>query len=153
MSNASSSPDTNLLFSFAMKAARAELGLSQAMLAEKTGLSVTTVNHTERCTSRPDLTTLEKIAAALNNNVSQMLLQGKLLMVRETESTRKRLAVNLKKLRKERKLTQTELAVKSGLSLSTISCVELGKSAATVDALHQMAVSLDVDVQDLFDMK
>ena len=61
-------------------------------------------------------------------------------------------AINLRKLRKERKLTQEDLESEN-VSRSMISLVELVKTDLTVSTVKAIADSLGVTVKDLFDFE
>ena len=57
----------------------------------------------------------------------------------------------IKSLRKERKLSQPQLAVGAGLSISTIYFLELGYEERTTEETRQkLATFFDCDVNDLF---
>ncbi|MGE0852620.1 MAG: helix-turn-helix domain-containing protein [Hyphomicrobiaceae bacterium] len=58
---------------------------------------------------------------------------------------RRILARNLKRLRKERGLTQEELADLAGLNRNYVGMIERQENAATVDTLEALAKSLQVD--------
>jgi transcriptional regulator with XRE-family HTH domain len=58
---------------------------------------------------------------------------------------RRILARNLKRLRKERGLTQEELADLAGLNRNYVGMIERKENAATVDTLEALAKSLQVD--------
>jgi transcriptional regulator with XRE-family HTH domain len=58
---------------------------------------------------------------------------------------RRILARNLKRLRKERGLTQEELADLAGLNRNYVGMIERRENAATVDTLEALAKSLQVD--------
>ncbi len=60
-------------------------------------------------------------------------------------SLRRTLALNLKRLRRERKLTQEELADLAGLNRNYVGMIEREENAATVDILEQLAEALQVD--------
>lgn len=60
-------------------------------------------------------------------------------------SLRRTLALNLKRLRRERKLTQEELADLAGLNRNYVGMIEREENAATVDILEQLAKALQVD--------
>lgn len=62
----------------------------------------------------------------------------------------KRLAENLKKIRKEKKLTQFELAEKAGVSDETIKNIEVCRAWASEKTLSQITEALDVDICKLF---
>lgn len=61
-----------------------------------------------------------------------------------------RLAENLKRFRKERKLTQFQLAEKAGISDETIKNIELCKTWTSEKTLAQITEVLDIDVSMLF---
>lgn len=61
-----------------------------------------------------------------------------------------RLAENLKRFRKERKLTQFQLAEKAGISDETIKNIELCKTWTSEKTLVQITEVLDIDVAVLF---
>ena len=54
-------------------------------------------------------------------------------------------------VRKEHSMTLRLLARKTSLSVSLLSQIELGKSAASVSSMHKIAVALGVPLADLFD--
>ena len=60
------------------------------------------------------------------------------------------LGARLRTLRKERQLTLKQLAGKTALSVSLISQIELGKSAASVSTLRKLAAALASTLSDLF---
>lgn len=62
----------------------------------------------------------------------------------------RRLAENLKRLRKERKLTQFELAEKANISEAMIKSVELCLSWPSEKTLTQLAEALEVDILKFF---
>jgi len=61
------------------------------------------------------------------------------------------LGSRLRTLRKERTLTLKQLANKTALSVSLISQIELGKSAASVSTLRKLSTALGVSMSDLFE--
>ncbi len=144
-------PDTTTQKSFAlaMKARREALSLSQHKLADLTGLSVTTINHTEKSKTSSDLATLEKIAFALNSNVAELLAEGLKILGSDTGFIRNVLADNVKKLRRKKGLSQTDLALKSRLSLSTVQSVEYAKRSASIDVVAALALPLAVHPYEL----
>jgi DNA-binding XRE family transcriptional regulator len=56
----------------------------------------------------------------------------------------------VRRLRRERELTQGQVAQKAGLNLTTISHVETGSVSPTVETLEKLARALDVGVVELF---
>ena len=63
---------------------------------------------------------------------------------------RKRVAENIRKIRKQKKMTQFELAEKSDLSEATIKSIELAHSYPEEKTLCQITDALDIDVVKLF---
>lgn len=61
-----------------------------------------------------------------------------------------RLAENLKRIRKERKLTQFELAEKAGISDETVKNIELCKTWTSEKTLSQLTEALEIDIHSLF---
>lgn len=57
----------------------------------------------------------------------------------------------IKEAREERRLTQEELAKKSGVSRPTIVALESGKTEdVKISTLQKLAAALDMTVQDIF---
>ena len=54
-------------------------------------------------------------------------------------------------VRRERSMTLRQLARKTSLSVSLLSQIELGKSAASISSMHKIAFVLGVPLADLFD--
>jgi transcriptional regulator with XRE-family HTH domain len=63
---------------------------------------------------------------------------------------RERLSKNLQTLRRERSLSQEDLAHKAGIHQTYLSGVESGKRNPSVLVLDRIAKALDVDIVDLF---
>lgn len=60
------------------------------------------------------------------------------------------LAKNIKKLRKQHKLSQEELAKKAGITYSTLIKIESGANKnPTIKTLHKIAKAFDVNIDDL----
>ncbi len=57
----------------------------------------------------------------------------------------------IRQQRKERSLTLKQLANRTGLSVSLISQIELGKSAASMSTLHKLATALGVRMTSFFE--
>ena len=62
----------------------------------------------------------------------------------------KRLAENLKRIRKGKKLTQFELAEKAGISDETVKNIELCKTWTSEKTLSQITEALNIDIHSLF---
>ena len=78
-------------------------------------------------------------------------IREKGLVVDAEERVNQLLGARIRSLRKERTLTLRQLANKTALSVSLISQIELGKSAASVATLRKLAVALGVSLSGLFD--
>ncbi|QOF75462.1 helix-turn-helix transcriptional regulator (plasmid) [Aminobacter sp. SR38] len=62
---------------------------------------------------------------------------------------RLRLGLNVRRLRKERELSQERLSVLSGFSRAYVSSVETGRRNATLDTLEVLARTLGVEEWEL----
>lgn len=60
------------------------------------------------------------------------------------------LAINLRKYRQEKGLTQEQLAAESGVASEYISRLEAGKRNPTIAIVEKLAKALDVKIDDLF---
>ena len=63
---------------------------------------------------------------------------------------RKRVAKNLKRIRKKKHITQAELARKAYVDRSFISTIETGKSSISLDTLYKLKKILKVDFKQFF---
>lgn len=59
------------------------------------------------------------------------------------------MAVNLRRIRHDKKITQEELADRSGLSARYIGAIERGAVSASITILGKLAIALDVDPCEL----
>jgi transcriptional regulator with XRE-family HTH domain len=59
------------------------------------------------------------------------------------------MAINMRRLRYDKKLTQEELAARSGLSMRYVGSIERGTVSASVSVLGKVAEALGVDPGDL----
>ncbi len=84
-------------------------------------------------------------------SVIQRAVREKGLMVDAEERVNQVLGARIRELRKGRSLTLKQLANKTRLSVSLISQIELGKSAASVSTLRKLATALGVTLSSLFD--
>lgn len=66
---------------------------------------------------------------------------------------RKRIGWNVKRLRKEREITQEDFATDSGFDRGYISGVERGVRNPSILVLERIANALDADVTDLLDAR
>lgn len=68
----------------------------------------------------------------------------------EIEEIQKRVSENLRKLRKTKKMTQFDLAVKSDMSEAMIKNIELNRSWPSEKTLSQITKALEIDIYQLF---
>jgi DNA-binding NtrC family response regulator len=73
------------------------------------------------------------------------------LVVDAEERLNQMIGAKLRALRMENRLTLKQVANKTGLSVSLISQIELGKSAASVSTLQKLATALRVKMSYLFE--
>ncbi|MFI3300241.1 MAG: helix-turn-helix transcriptional regulator [Candidatus Gastranaerophilales bacterium] len=69
------------------------------------------------------------------------------------ENTIKKLGHKVRILRMDREFSQELLAEKSNLNRSFVGLLERGKTNVTIKNLEQIANSLEIDIQCLFDFK
>ena len=62
---------------------------------------------------------------------------------------RARVGLNLQQARRERGLSQEELAHRADVHQTYLSGVERGRRNPTVTVLHKIAAALDLDIEDL----
>ncbi len=89
---------------------------------------------------------LEQLRSVIHRAVRE-----KGLMVDAEERVNQLLGAKIRQLRRERSLTLKQLANKTTLSVSLISQIELGKSAASVSTLRKLATALGVSMSHLFE--
>jgi transcriptional regulator with XRE-family HTH domain len=66
---------------------------------------------------------------------------------------RERVGLNLQRLRREKGLSQEELADRAGIHQTYLSGVERGKRNPTVVVLQRIAEALDADIADLVERR
>ena len=67
-----------------------------------------------------------------------------------TRSARRILARNLRRIRRERELSQDELAAEATVRQALVSAIEVGNANPTVDSLERLAIALGVSINELF---
>ncbi len=68
----------------------------------------------------------------------------------ESKEIQQRMAENLRKIRKSKKMTQLELAIKCDMSEAMIKNIELNRSWPSENTLAQITNALEIDVYRLF---
>lgn len=66
-------------------------------------------------------------------------------------SFRQNLGIQISKIRIEKKMTQENLALESGISRSHIAMIETGKRDITISALFKISRALNVSLQKVFE--
>lgn len=67
------------------------------------------------------------------------------------KTTRELLGARIKELRKRKGITQEQLAEKVDLATRYISLIEVGRSSPSLETIENIASTLEVELQDLFD--
>lgn len=83
--------------------------------------------------------------------VIRRAIRDKGLMIDAAERLNQQIGATVRGMRKDRDLTLKQLANKTGLSVSLISQIELGKSAASIATLHKLSAALGVPMSQLFE--
>ena len=68
----------------------------------------------------------------------------------ETQEIQQRLSENLRKIRKSKKLTQLDLAIRCDMSEAMIKNIELNRSWPSDRTLSQITNALEIDIYKLF---
>lgn len=125
---------------------RLERNLKQADLAIKTNISRVSIGNYERGDRIPNADALKAIANALNVSVNDLIYDDTLVEPCNSMN----IGDTLKQKRKIAKLTQKELADKSGISISYIQQLEYGmKENPGIEVLRSIANALNVSINDL----
>lgn len=64
---------------------------------------------------------------------------------------KEKFGIRLRELRKEKGLSQEELALKSGLNRSYISGIEKGKRNVSLEVMEKLAGAMDIEIRELID--
>lgn len=64
---------------------------------------------------------------------------------------KEKFGIRLKTLRKEKGLSQEELALKSGLNRPYISAIEKGKRNVSLEVMEKLAGAMDKEIRELID--
>src|SRR6202161_4181408 len=123
-------------FGESMRASRLEAHLSQVRLSGATGLDRAAISFLERAERAPDLSTLIRVARALQTTPAQLLSGVGLAPGRahrpqaraqeQSSETGSRFGANLRAARKEASLSQDTLAYEADVDRAAISVYERG---------------------------
>jgi transcriptional regulator with XRE-family HTH domain len=143
-----------------VRAAREALGLSIEEAAERMEIDARHLRRIEASESDVRVGSLLRIARGLGVSGSVLLARAEALAPRAVversaqgatgeaqdlvSAGPERVAANVVALRRGKRLTQSELAEKAGLSLFTVQSIERGRHAATLRSLTALARALDI---------
>ncbi len=142
-----------------VRAAREALGISIEEAAERMELDARHLRRIESSETDVRVGSLLRIARGLGVSGSVLLARAEALTARaiaplqgngeagvpgRTSPGPDRVAANVVALRRGKRLTQSELALRAGLSLFTVQSIERGRHAATLRSLTALAAALDV---------
>lgn len=111
---------------------RQKKGISQSELAEKAGISAAYLCHIEKGKVLPAVSTLRAIARALDVCTDDIILSAN------------HVGYKIKKIRRERKLTQADLAARAGVSTGLIGQIESGRVEPSIKTLEKIASALSL---------
>lgn len=123
---------------------RQDRNFTQKELAEKTGLAEITIRKIENGLIDPRKSTIQKIAKALEINISELM---------DFESHEQSIGDNIKKIRKSKGMLQKDLANKIGVSEARVAHYEQNYRNPTIATLKKIADALEVDVKQLYGEK
>lgn len=118
---------------------RKNLKLSQYELADRLGFSRGKLANYEQGTRQPDFDTLEKIADFFDVSTDYLLGREDSQINQETSNSPTVLGKRLRSLRKEKKLTQQDLASFINVTHVSISGYESGRRSPDTDTLQKLA--------------
>lgn len=132
---------------------RIKAGLSQNDVAEKLNYSPQLVSLWEKDKAQPDLRIISKYAYLLNIDLKGFInCENKLRnkSCSEFEFDIDRFSNNLKVLRKEKKLLQSEIAKELGTNVKTIGAWENGLSTPSIDAFVSLCALFNKSYNELY---
>lgn len=128
---------------------RKNLKLSQYELADRLGFSRGKLANYEQGTRQPDFDTLEKIADFFGVSTDYLLGREDSQINQETGNSPTVLGKRLRSLRKEKNLSQKELAERIGVSNVVLSRYELDDRKPDFDTLEKIADFFNVTIDYL----
>lgn len=143
-----------------MRAARLEAGLSQVGLSQATRLDRAAISFLERAERAPDLSTLIRVARALDVTPAELLtgvgLTGRRAFKlaqpeRPPAEPGQRFGVNLRSARNAAELSQEALAYDADVDRAAISVYERGGREPNLRTVLKLARALELSPQALLD--
>lgn len=127
-----------------LKQLRIEKDLTQKELANMLMVSTITIQNYENNRRQPNIETLNKIANALNVNVSELISDKANLQISTNT-----LGENIKRIRKKRGLTQKQLSEKINKHERMVQKYETGNVIPSIEMVNNIALALDTDISKL----
>lgn len=127
-------------FNNQLKTLRQEYNLSQQELADKIGISKSSINMYERGEREPGIETVKRIADFFNVDVDYLFGVSDVKKRREFKVIRinKSIAHNIQHHREQANLSQKELADLLGIDEAVVADLESGKSTLKKDMLYKI---------------
>ena len=127
-------------FNNQLKTLRQEYNLSQQELADKIGISKSSINMYERGEREPGIETVKRIADFFNVDVDYLFGVSDIKKRREFKVTRtnKSIAHNIRHHREQSNLSQKELADLLGIDEAVVADLESSKSTLKKDMLYKI---------------
>lgn len=129
--------------------------LSQESLCEAVGLSRSAVAQLERCAANPLLSTLERLAAALDIDVRDLFrAEAESTLLKSDQPALVRAGGNVARLRKKigkRGMSQETLSKLSGHFRTYVTELEMGRASPAVADLESIAEHIGVQAIDLLE--
>ena len=127
-------------FNSQLKILRQEYNLSQQELADKIGISKSSINMYERGEREPGIETVKRIADFFNVDVDYLFGVSDIKKRREFKviRTNKSIAHNIRHHREQADLSQKELADLLGVTEAEVADLESGKSTLKKDLLYKI---------------
>ena len=127
-------------FNNQLKTLRQEYNLSQQELADKIGISKSSINMYERGEREPGIETVKRIADFFNVDVDYLFGVSDIKKRREFKVTRtnKSIAHNIRHHREQANLSKKEFADLLGVDETTITDLESGSAALKKDMLYKI---------------
>lgn len=127
-------------FNNQLKTLRQETGLSQQELANKIGISKSSINMYERGEREPGIETLKRMADFFNVDIDYLL--GKSQVKRKTVKiknySQKVIAKNIQNLRKEANMSKSQLADLLNVKETVVANIESGKVVPDKDTIFNI---------------
>ena len=120
-------------------ALRKENGLSQIQFAERVGISQTYVSDLESGKKNPTMKTLDDLLSYFDTDYIEF---AQTYILDEKPQDSLNVGSGLKQLRKDKQLTQDELATMTGIARAYISAIESGRRNPTTETINNILTEL-----------